>query len=525
MGRSILVALVVLITAACQAAPSQQGGGKVGGQWVIAETEEPDTLDPQKSTAALSDAILRYVGDPLVYKDPQGKYVPGLATKWTVSPDGLTWTFDLKDGVKFQDGTPFDAQAMKATFDRALDPKTKSPIAGGLLGPVTSVEAKDAHTLVLTLKQPFSPLLDNLSDAGRLMPLSPKAMNAPDFGRKPISTGPWKVSEWRSGDRIILERNPDYDWGPAFLHKGAAYIDKLVFRIIPESATQVSAFESGEVDQLGVPPADVKRFLDVMTYVVKKALRNGVGRFLEFNVTKAPFDDIQLRKALNYAIDKDAIVQTALKGYGEAAYGPLPPSIRGYWPGIVQYAPHYDKAKAAKMLDDAGWKLVNGVRMKDGKPLTFTLYNTSIDTWKDSAQLVQAQLKDLGIEMKIQQFEFGTLLSKLKAGEQQAHFMGYTYTNPDIVYIWFHSSNIGKGLDLSHFKDPKLDQMIEQARLEVDDAKRMKLYEDIQKYIVDKALWVPIWTNYVYTAYQPRGKDIKLDSEGRTILFDAYVKK
>jgi peptide/nickel transport system substrate-binding protein len=523
--RSLFVSAIVflVVLAACQAPAPQGSTSKVGGQWVISATEEPDTLDPHKSTTALSDTILRYVGDPLIAKDQSGKYVPGLAKSWTISPDGLTWTFQLRDGVKFHDGTPFDAAAMKATFDRALDPATKSPIAGGLLGPVKSVATTDKSTLVLTLNQPFSPLLDNLSDAGRMLPLSPKAMNDADFGRKPISTGPWKVAEWRSGDRIVLARNPDYAWAADFLHKGAAFIDTIVFRIIPESATQVSAFESGEVDQLGVPPAQVQRYLDEKRFDVKKAYRNGVGLFLEFNVTKAPFDDLALRRALNYAVDKDAVVKTALKGFGEAAYGPLPPSIRGYFPGIVQYAPHFDKAKAAEALDQAGWKLEGGVRMKSGLPLTFTLYNAAIDTWKDSAQLVQAQLKDLGIDMKIQTFEFGTLLAKAKQGEQQAHFLGYTYTNPDIVYIWFHSSNIGTGLNVSHYKDAALDKMIEDARLEVDDAKRLKLYENIQKYIVDKALWVPIWTNYIYTAYQPRGKDVKLDSEGRTILFDAYV--
>jgi peptide/nickel transport system substrate-binding protein len=524
MRRFIAAVLgLALITTACQGQTAPPTGGKVGGTWTVAVTEEPDTLDAHKSTTALSDAILRYVGDPLIAKDPTGKYVPGLAKSWSVSPNGLTWTFELKDGVKFHDGTPFDASAMKATFDRALDPATKSPIAGGLLGPVSGVEAKDPRTLVLTLKQPFSPLLDNLSDAGRLLPLSPKAFGDAAFGRKPISTGPWKVAEWRSGDRIVLERNADYGWGPDFLHQGAAYLNQIVFRIIPESATAVAAFESGEVDQLGVPPAQTQRFLDEKKYEVKKAYRNGVGLFLEFNVTKPPFDDISLRRALNSAIDKDAIVKTALKGFGEAAYGPLPPSIRGYWPGVVQYAPHFDAARAAKLLDDAGWKLVNGVRTKDGKPLAFTLYNAPIDTWKDSAQLVQAQLKELGIDMQIQQFEFGTLLDKAKKGEQQAHLMGYTYTNPDIVYIWFHSSNIGTGLDLSHFKDARLDKMIDDARLAVDDAQRLKLYEDIQKLIVDNALWVPIWTNFIYTAYQPRGKGIKLDSEGRTILFDAYV--
>ena len=179
MKRSLSAFAIVLLVvlAACQAPAPQASASKVGGQWVVSVTEEPDTLDPHKSTTALSDTILRYVGDPLIAKDQSGKYVPGLAKSWTISPDGLTWTFQLREDVKFHDGTPFDAAAMKATFDRALDPATKSPIAGGLLGPVKSVATKDKSTLVLTLNQPFSPLLDNLSDAGRMLPLSPKAMN------------------------------------------------------------------------------------------------------------------------------------------------------------------------------------------------------------------------------------------------------------------------------------------------------------------------------------------------------------
>lgn len=146
------------------------------------------------------------------------------------------------------------------------------------------------------------------------------------------------------------------------------------------------------------------------------------------------------------------------------------------------------------------------------------------DTWSKSAQVVQSQLKALGISMDIQTFEFGTLLQKMKAGEQQAGFMGYTYTSPDILYLWFHSSNIGSGLNLSHFRDSNLDAMLEQSRKEVDEQKRLQIYQEIQKYIVDQAIWVPLWINYNYIGLQKRIVNAKVHPEGYIVLFDAWLK-
>src|SRR5207302_1359995 len=191
----------------------------------------------------------------------------------------------------------------------------------------------------------------------------------------------------------------------------------------PDSATQVAAFESGEVSQIQIPPHDVTRLVDSKKYQVFHFLRKGVGLFLEFNTVREPFADLKVRRAMNYAIDKDVLVKVALEGQGEPAYGPLPPSIWGYWPGIVDYAPHYD---------------------------------------------------------------------------------------PDIIFVWFDSVNIGAGLNFSHYADRTLDGMIETARRTMDTGRRAAVYADLQRYVVDKALWVPLWTNFNYIALQPSIKEARI---------------
>ena len=516
------VLAIVLVSLSATAAWAQ----KVGGTVTIAVTEEPDTLDPQKTATAVTGTILRYIGDTLVTKDLQGNYTAGLAQSWSASADGLTWTFKLKPGIKFQDGTPVDAAAVKASFERALSPATKSPIAGSLFAAVKTIKVEGPLTLAITLGKPFSVFLDNLTDPrAAIVDVAAAKAEGDQFGRKPILTGPWMVSQWRSGDRIILKRNPNYDWGPSYAHQGAPYIDSLVFRIMPESATQVAAFQAGEVQVLNtVPPANVQELQGASGVTLDKFLRKGVGLFMEFNITKAPFNDIHVREALNYAVNKQAVVQVALKGLGVPAYGILPPSIWGYWAGIKQYAPHYDPAKAKSILEQDGWTMKNGKFMKDGKPLSFTLYTAPIDTWTASAQVVQAMLKDVGVTMNIQTYEFGTLLSKLKAGEDQAHFMGYTYTSPDIVYLWFDSANNKTGLDLSHIQSPELDSLIAESRTETSNAARLDTYKLIQQFVSDRALWVPIWTNYNYIGIRNDVVGAKVHPEGYLDLLDAYVK-
>jgi peptide/nickel transport system substrate-binding protein len=526
VSRLALVALVL-----CVALPwsHAQAPPRAGGELVLISSEEPDTLDPQKTSAAVTGNMMRFIGDTLVTKDMRGAVAAGLARSWSASRDGLVWTFTLKDNVRFHDGTPLNGAAVVASIQRALSPETKSPIAGALFGPVASVQATGAQTVSIRLKEPFSPFLDNLTDP-RAMIVSPQATQqlGDRFGRSPVGTGPFRFQEWRSADRIILVRNPDYQWGPSYAHTGPAYLERLILRIAPEAAAQVAAFERGEISitfPSVVPATDVRRLQAANRYQFHTFLRKGLAEFMEFNVTKEPFTDVRVRRALAFGIEKKSILHIALEDLGEVAHGPLPSSIWGYWDGIKDYAPGYDPGQAKRLLAEAGWQPGSGgVLQKDGRPLTFVAFIPPTDLARKTAQIVQAQLRAYGIQMEIQAFEFGTLLAKLRAGEHQAEFLGYTYTSPDIFYLWFHSKNVGTGLTFSHNKDQALDKMIDESRTLSDPRKRLDVYRDLQKYVVDKALWVPLFVNTNYIAVQSTVLGVKIHPDGFIVMNDVSLR-
>jgi peptide/nickel transport system substrate-binding protein len=496
-----------------------------GGALVISISELPDTLDPHKTGAAVTSTILRNVSDPLIRKNFDGEFVPGLATEWSISEDGLTWTFKLREDVTFHDGTPFNAEALKANFDRILDPATNAVSARTAVGSMASTSVVDEFTFEFVTEEPYAPLLNNLS-AALLSPVSPGAVESmgEEFGRAPVMTGPWMVAEWRTGDRIVLKRNPEYNWGPADMHEGPAHIETMTFQSIIEEASRVAAFEAGETHQVTLPAVDIQRMIDADQYSIVNYQRLGMV-FVEFNIEAEPFTDVVVRRAINHAVNKEDVLGAALEEYGEPGYGFLSPSLFGYWDGIEEYSPVYDVDQAKALLAEAGWEDADGdgILEKDGVKFEFTMLNLPTDAWARAAQVVQSQLKDVGIQMEIQQMEFATLLEEAKAGKHQAEMMGYTSSDPDIAFTWFHSSNAGTGLNMSHVKDPELDRMIEEARVEMDQEKRAELYAEMQRYVVDLALWVPLWVDHYYIAFSRSLNNATFHDDGYAVYFDAWI--
>jgi peptide/nickel transport system substrate-binding protein len=512
--------------AACS---TSSGTASTSSAFKIGIPEEPDTLDPQTTNAAMARMILRYAGDTLVDIAPSanGRIVPGLAKSWQSSANGLRWTFDLKAGVKFQNNDPVNAAAVVASFQRAMSPNTKAGSASAVIKPIKNVTAAGATTVVFDLKQPYSLFLQNLADpSASIVDAKVAGSEGSKFGRAPVLTGAWKVTQWVSGDHITLTRNPAYNWGPPFAGNGPAKLQTLTFQIIPDSATQVAALESGEIQALAsVPTANIKSFDANSNFMSYKYPRQGVGLFLEFDVNKAPFNDIKVRKALAYAIDAQQVAKVALLGQGSVACGPLPPSIPGYWSGMCNYAPKYDPSRAKALLAQAGWKPgAGGVLQKNGTPFKFTLYSSATPaTWNTSAQLLQQQLKAVGIGMTIQNLEFGTLLSKAQAGADAAHLMGYTYNTADILDLWFRSTNSGAGLNLSHIKDPRLDSLINAYQTQTTDAGRSAALVAVQKYITDLGLWVPLWNDEQDIVATKQLQGAQLSNQGYLVLNQAHM--
>lgn len=315
---------------------------KKGGTLTIAVQEEPDTLDIHKTGMAIGETITANMGGGLVTQDPNTMEIkPYLAESWITSEDGKTWTFKIRSGVKFHDGTPLTAKSFEYTFKRILDPKTAAGVAGSLLSALDSVEALDDTTLVLKLKAPYAPLLQFLSSPGMMQSLSKEAVEkaGKDYGHHPVGVGPWKFESWQNGNSIIMVRNEDFNWAESiYNNQGSAYPDKLIYKFIPENQTMLAALESGSIDiATNVEAKDIKKYQNNPKYEVKDMTETGLSLFVMMNTDKFALKDVNIRQAITKAINKEAIIQSNLMGQGVPAYGPLPPTFFGYDENVKQY--------------------------------------------------------------------------------------------------------------------------------------------------------------------------------------------
>src|SRR5574341_47448 len=375
---------------------------QAGGTLVYGAGSDPDSLDPANTDSNPGEAIGRMMNNFLVRFDAKMNLVPDLATSWTQSKDGLTWTFTLRKGVKFHDGTPFNAEVVKYNFDRFLGPE--KPLKSSLHTPIIqSVEVVDEYTVKFTLKVPYAFFLNNLAHSATAM-VSPTAHKkwGKDLTLHPVGTGPFKFVEWVRGDRIVLERNDEY-------YEGKPRLDKIIVRTVREDSARVLGLEAGDYDLIvRIPPEEVPRLMregKVRIYAEQsnRALR------IAFNETKKPFDDARVRQALNYAVDKESIVKNIYQGLGAVIPTMVGPLNTGY--AAVKGYP-FDPAKAKKLLAEAGFP--NGFKT--------TLWTPQGRYLKDFelAQAVQQQLAAVGIEAKLETFEWGNYLAALRRPKDDA---------------------------------------------------------------------------------------------------------
>lgn len=407
------------------------GTAKTGGTLVVARKADANNLDPQFITnIPSSNYIFGKVYEGLIKTDKNMEFQPSLATEWK-AVDDLTWEFKLRTGVTFHDGAPFNAEAVKKTFERALDAKVNSPLAGKF-SMVKQIKAVDEHTVQFILAYPYTPLLSILaSNEGSI--LSPKAIaeQSDRLAKNPIGTGPFKFQSWTPGQEMVLVKYDGY-WGEK------PKVDKVQYKVVPEDTTRVAMIESGEAqiaDQL--PVTELNRVQSSSTLELARAEGLGV-EYIGFNTKKKPFDDVRVRQAVAYAIERDSIIKGVFNNVGSRTLTALSPKMPGYNANLTDY--DYNINKAKQLLAEAGYP--NGLK-------------TSIvtDDRKERvnvAEVLQSLLKGIGIDLEVKVVEFGAYLDITGKGEHSMFYGGWGNATGDADYNQynvFHSSPHGsKGI-------------------------------------------------------------------------------
>lgn len=508
--RIALGLLVVALASACQSREA-----RFGKVLVFGKPKDAVKLDPAQINEAESSVVTQTIFDTLVRFAP-GKttLAPGLATSWTVSPDAKTYTFKLRQGVKFHDGTPFDAEAARFTFERQRDAKHPGHVGVfeywlNFFEPVVAgTEAPAPDRFVVHLKAPDATFLTNVA-LYALAIVSPASVTryGADVVRHPVGTGPFRFESWVPGQKIVLKANPDY-WG------GKPKIDTLVFKPVPENSVRVMELESGAIQGMsGITPDDAAR----LERQPRVELYSGAGlnvSYLVFNTTKKPLNDPRVRRALTLALDTPAMLKAFFNGgaFGALAKNPLPPTMWGYAADVP--APSPDPAAARRLLAEAGY----------AKGLSLDLWALPIarpylPQGQRVAEAIQAQWAGIGVKAPIRSFEWGTYLDKLANGDHQVAFIGWNADTGDpdnFLYTFFASANARRGsaTNYAFWKDPQVDGWLRAARATPDQAKRAGYYEAVQRRVHEQAPIAPLFHGMQLVAFDRSVKGFVLSPLG-----------
>ncbi|MDF3933485.1 ABC transporter substrate-binding protein, partial [Pseudomonas citronellolis] len=507
-----------------------------GGTLTYATDREPICLDPHVAGDMPQVFLARQFLDSLVSMDAQGRIGPWLATRWEVSADGLAYTFHLRDDVRFSDGTAFDANAVKANLDHMLDPRTQSSTAGGYVRQYRGTDVVDAHTAVVHLATPYAAFLEVLAQ-GFLGIQSPTALRRPrdENCESPVGSGPFKVLRWDRQNQVLLERNPDYHWAPATAaHQGPAYLQGIVWKFIQEPSVRFASLQAGEVDVIeSVPPEShaAARANPEVSLLVAQRPGNPTNGTL--NMTRAPFDDIRVREAFIRSADIDAALKSVYFGEFPRAGGPLS-AATPFYSADFEHAQDYDPARAAQLLDAAGWNArdAEGYRSRAGKRLQVHVImgNRTPPSEFSLWEQVQATARSAGFEVIIEQ------MSDVLAQQRQADWdydirLGYWNTNtPDVLRIIFGSAFLrpagvrGYHQNTAGLDDPRFDALVEQALATQDAERRRELYRQAQAFASSQYLQLTTYPQSTRLGIYKRAHGVSLEpSLAVTSLYDAWV--
>lgn len=489
---------------------AQTGADADNKTLVFAQGSDPRGLDPAFVDDGESANVIVNVFDGLVrYKAGSTEIEPALATDWSSSADGKEWTFKLRQGVKFHDGTPFNAAAVKFSVDRQLPPKMTDdmPYASFTYGSVAKVDVVDDYTVKFTLKDPYAPFLANLAMALAAPIVSPAAVEkyGADFIKNPVGTGPFKFVKWDAGQQIVLDRNNEY-WD------GKPKVAKVVFKFTKENSVRASELMTNSVDIInGVDPNDVKT-LEQKGYTVAKNPGMNIN-YMGFYCDKKPFDNPKIRQALSMAIDRNNLVKFLYQGLADLPNGPLPSFMPGYDKTLAPY--EYNPEKAKQLLKEAGAEKLKFKFITYSNPRPYNPVNG-----EKLAAAVQADLLKIGVETTITSYPWKEYKEALKNEEGDAFFYGWIGDNgdPDNFLSLLETKEIKSTLNAAHYSNAKVDDLLVKARTSSDAAERAKLYSELQKIVVQEAPWVFLSHSKDMVAYSPKVQNFAMHPTGVTFF-------
>lgn len=541
--------LVVTVLAACQSVPTRAPlpqpspsaqpavqptvpAPQSGGTLRYGLTLPVSGIDPHVNASSELGIALNYVYDTLVVQDALGRFHPSLAEAWTMSEDGLTYTFTLRRDVTFHDGTPFNAAAVVRNLERVADPATKSQKAVFLLGPFARAEAVDEFTVRIVLSAPYAPLLDGLSQVYLGM-ASPAALDkwGDAYQMHQVGSGPFRFVSYQERQSLVIERNPDYNWAPEIRgHTGPAYLDRVEFRFYADPATRLPALLSGEADVMGeLLPRDadqLKTEPNADRFMLYPVAIPGQSVQFFMNTALPPLDDLRVRQALLYATDRPALVRAVYGEYSPVATGPLSAVTRAAFGPISSRMWYtFDPEQAKSLLAEAGWADTDGdgVLDKDGAPLVLKGVLASWGELGSVATILQAQWKPFGISLELEQMPYPAVLEAGRNGTHHLVPFVNSGTDPSLLRTFFHSENIG-GFNWSRVSDPQVDAWLEEGERLPDSPERYRLYYQVQEQVLTQAWILPIRDQVNVNAASTRVHGLTYDVQGWfPVLYDVWV--
>jgi len=489
-GRSWIAMMIVLTIIALPMAALAQGGVSV----TIGQVSEVANLNPTLYPRTPDSNVQCLIFDGLVKPQPDLSFGPSLAESWDVSEDGKLYTFHLLKDIKWHDGEPFTARDVLYTYQVTIDPKTPTAYAGDFLK-VKKVTVLDDHTLRVSYDKPFAPAL--MSWGSPILPrhlLSGRDITASPLSRRPVGTGLYRFREWVAGQKIVLAANPDY-------FEGRPYLDGYVMRIIPDTATMFLELRAAGIDQMGLTPLQYTRQTENNLFrknYRKYRYHSFSYVYMGYNLKNPLFADKRVRQAIAYAVNKEEMIRGVLLGLGQAATGPYKPGTWACNDRVRTYP--YDPGRAKSLLAEAGWRDSDGdgVLDKDGRPFAFEIItNQGNEVRAKCAEIIQKQLADVGIRVKIRILEWAAFVNDfINKRRFEATILGWTIPqDPDIYDVW-HSSKTGPDeLNFISYKNAEVDRLIERGREVFDQQERKRCYDRIQEILAEEQpylfLYVP----------------------------------